>query len=254
MPDEARERVTWLGHATVLLELGGARLLTDPVLRPRVAHLRRHAAAAEDPGPLDAILISHLHRDHLDLRTLRRIDRRVPVVLPAGGARPLRRLRRQVREVRPGDSLRLGGAHVRVVRAVHDGRRHPFGTRVEPLGFVVEGERRVYFAGDTELFEGMAELAGGVDVALLPIWGWGRGLGPGHMDPEQAARALTLLRPEIAVPIHWGTFLPLGAVRRHGHLLTQPAREFAELAARIAPDVRVEILPPGASLPLDRAG
>jgi L-ascorbate metabolism protein UlaG (beta-lactamase superfamily) len=241
------ERLTWLGHATVLLELGGARLLTDPVLRSRLAHLRRHAAAPEDPGRLDAVLISHLHRDHLDLPSLRRIDPRVPIVMPAGGAGALRRLGRDVREVRPGDSLRLGGAEVEVVPAVHDGRRDPVGPSAHPVGFLVDG---VYFAGDTELFAGMAELAGSVDVALLPIWGWGRSLGPGHMDPEQAARALTLLRPRIAVPIHWGTFLPLGAHRRHRHLLTYPAREFVRLAAEIAPDVRVAVLPPGGALAL----
>jgi L-ascorbate metabolism protein UlaG (beta-lactamase superfamily) len=244
------DRVTWLGHATVLLEVGGARLLTDPVLRSRLAHLRRHAPPARDPGPLDGILISHLHRDHLDVRTLRRLHPGAPVVVPAGGSAPVRRLGRPVREVRPGETLTLGGADVRVVPAAHDGRRHPLGPHVQPVGFVVE---RVYFAGDTELFGGMAELAGSVDVALLPIWGWGHTLGPGHMDPEQAARALTLLRPRIAIPIHWGTFLPLGAVRRHGHLLTSPARRFVELAAQIAPDVRVEVLPPGGSLELSRA-
>jgi L-ascorbate metabolism protein UlaG (beta-lactamase superfamily) len=240
-------QLTWLGHATVLLELGGARLLTDPVLRSRVAHLRRHAGVPADPGPLDGVLISHLHRDHLDLPTLRRVDPSVPIVMPAGGAGGLRRAGRDVREVRPGDSLRLGGARMQVVPAAHDGRRDPLGPSAQPVGFVVDG---VYFAGDTELFAGMAELAGSVDVALLPIWGWGRSIGPGHMNPEQAARALALLRPRIAVPIHWGTFLPLGAHRRHRHLLTHPAREFVQLAAEIAPEVRVEVLPPGGSLAL----
>jgi L-ascorbate metabolism protein UlaG (beta-lactamase superfamily) len=245
------ERVTWLGHATVLLELAGARLLTDPLLRPRVVHLRRLVPAAEDPGHVDAVLISHLHHDHLDVPSLRRVDPAAPVLVPAGGTAPLRRLRRELREVRPGDCVRIGDARVEVVPAVHDGRRAPFGPPVEPVGFLMEGRRSVYFAGDTALFEEMASLAGRVDVALLPIWGWGRDLGPGHMDPDDAARALTLLRPRIAVPIHWGTFLPVGAERRHGHLLTTPAREFADRAARVAPEVRVEVLPPGGSLSLD---
>jgi L-ascorbate metabolism protein UlaG (beta-lactamase superfamily) len=244
------ERITWLGHATVLLEVGDARLLTDPVLRSRVAHLQRHAARPEDPGPLHGILISHLHRDHLDVPTLRRLDPTAPVVLPAGGSPALRLLRRDIREVRPGDTLQLGGAVVRVVPAVHDGRRHPLARPIESVGYVVAGRHRVYFAGDTELFEGMAQLAGSVDIALVPIWGWGRMLGPGHMDPEQAAQAVALLRPAIAVPIHWGTFLPLRAHRTHAHLLVEPVREFVRRAAEVAPDVRVEVLAPGESLTL----
>jgi L-ascorbate metabolism protein UlaG (beta-lactamase superfamily) len=246
----AADQITWLGHATVLLELGGARLLTDPVLRARVMHLRRHSRRPEDPGPLDGILISHLHRDHLDVPTLRRLDRTAPLVVPAGSSGSLRLLRRRICEVRPGDTVQLGGAVVRVVPAVHDGRRHPMARQIESVGYVIDATRGVYFAGDTALFDGMAEFAGSVDVALVPIWGWGRMLGPGHMDPEQAARALTLLRPAIAVPIHWGTFLPARAHRTHGHLLVEPVREFVRHAAELAPDVRVEVLAPGESLTL----
>ena len=73
----------------------------------------------------------------------------------------------------------------------------------------------------------MESLRGEVDVALVPIWGWGTGLGPGHMDPEEAAQAVALVRPRIAVPIHWGTFLPIGMGRRHGHLLHDPPAAFA---------------------------
>ena len=84
----------------------------------------------------------------------------------------------------------------------------------------------------------------------MPIWGWGTRLGPGHMDPEQAARAIALLRPAIAVPIHWGTFLPWRADRTHAQLLVEPARAFAEHAARLAPGVRVQVPAPGEWLAL----
>src|SRR3954469_21378796 len=80
------DRLTWLGHATVLLELGGARILTDPVLRPRVAHLRREVPVPGDVGRLDAILVSHGHHDHLDLPTLRRLDPSAPVLAPPDAA------------------------------------------------------------------------------------------------------------------------------------------------------------------------
>ena len=121
------------------------------------------------------------------------------------------------------------------------------------VGYVVEGPRRVYWAGDTALFDGMRDLAEDLDVALLPIWGWGPTLGPGHLDPERAARALAMLRPRFAVPVHWGTLAPLGAKRVWPWLFERPAREFVEWAQRLAPEVEVRVLKPGQSLRLDEA-
>lgn len=233
----------------MLIELAGARLLTDPVLGSRVAHLRRHARDPGTPSRLDAVLLSHQHRDHLDIPSLRRLDAGAPILVPAGAGRTLRRLGRTAVELTPGDERAVGAVRVRAVPAVHDGRRVPFGPPVAALGFVVEGRRRIYFAGDTEPFDAMAGLAP-VDVALLPIWGWGPKLGPGHMDPAEAAAATALLRPAVAVPIHWGTFLPAGLARRHGRLLSAPPQAFAARVAELAPATRVEILQPGGSLPL----
>jgi L-ascorbate metabolism protein UlaG (beta-lactamase superfamily) len=246
------ERLSWLGHATVLVETGGARLLTDPVLRSRVAHLRRHHRAPAAPAHLDAVLISHLHHDHLDLASVRALAHDVPLVVPAGAARTraVRSLRRDVRELAAGDALEVGGVGVRAVPAVHDDRRLPLGTRARAVGFVIEGASTVYFAGDTELFDGMAGIADGLDVALLPVAGWGPRLGPGHMGPDEAARAAALLEPAIAIPIHWGTFLPFGRARRLGHLLRDPGREFAARAAERAPGVRVVVLAPGEEVQL----
>jgi L-ascorbate metabolism protein UlaG (beta-lactamase superfamily) len=244
------DRLTWLGHATVRLELSGTRLLTDPLLRPRVAHLRRHAGEPAPPGPLHAVLISHLHRDHLDLPSLRALDPAALVVVPRGGSGPLRRSGRELVELAVGEELPVGDVSVLAVPAVHDGRRSPLGGEADTVGYVVSaGGRRVYFAGDTERFDGMAEL-GRLDVALLPIWGWGPTLGPGHMDPEQAAEAAALLRPCVAVPIHWGTYLPVGLHRRHAALLHTPPQTFAARCAALAPDVEVRVLEPGGSLEL----
>jgi L-ascorbate metabolism protein UlaG (beta-lactamase superfamily) len=97
----------------------------------------------------------------------------------------------------------------------------------------------------------MADLASPTDVALLPIWGWGPSLGPGHLDPRSAAEALTLIRPKIAVPIHWGTYSPLtSALRSPPAYLSAPAEAFARAAAELAPDVAVQILRVGGTLPL----
>jgi L-ascorbate metabolism protein UlaG (beta-lactamase superfamily) len=119
------------------------------------------------------------------------------------------------------------------------------------LGYSVTGQKRIYFTGDTALFPDMAEIAARPDVALLPIWGWGPSLGPGHLDPQRAAEALALIRPKIAVPIHWGTYYVPGFVRRRPHSLIAPARAFVQAASTNAPEVKVRILPVGGALPLD---
>ena len=238
-------RVTWLGHSTVLLETGGGtRLLTDPLLRARVGPLVRHAALPPHPGPVDAVLLSHLHHDHLDRPSLRTVD--APVIGPPGTslAAP-----GDVVELPPGGSHSVGDAVVRAVEAVHDGRRWPHLRRRDDdaIGFVVEaGGRRVYFAGDTEVFPGMADL-GPLDLALVPIWGWGPSVGVGHMDPGEAVEALTLLRPAVVVPIHFGTYLRFGLGTE---LLTDPLEAFVARAAERLPAIRLEVLEPGGAVDL----
>lgn len=242
-----RATITWLGHASVLVELDGARLLTDPVLRRRIVHLTRRSADPIHPGELDAVLVSHLHHDHLDRPSLRRLATpRTTAVLPQGAARLLDGMGYgAIEEVRTGDTLSFGAAEVRVVPAWHDGRRRP-GPRpleLETLGFLI-GD--IWFAGDTDLNDSMRALHGEVDVALIPIWGWGPSLGPGHLDPEGAARAVALVGPRVAIPIHWGTFLPIGL--RRPDLLREPPLAFARYVAELAPGTRVVTLTPGESL------
>jgi L-ascorbate metabolism protein UlaG (beta-lactamase superfamily) len=240
--------VRYLGHGTVLIELNGARLVTDPLLRRRVGHLLR-ATGVDPPGELDAVLISHAHRDHLDLPSLERIDPTVPVVLPRGLARLLKG-RANVVEVDVGEELVFGEVTVRATEAVHGGNR-PGGRASGPaLGYAITGSRRMYFAGDTDLFEGMEGLVPDLDLALIPIWGWGPSLGRGlHLDPARAAEAIRLLRPRIAVPIHWGTYRPLhrGA---GAWFLREPAEAFVREASARAPDVEVRVLQPGEQLEL----
>jgi L-ascorbate metabolism protein UlaG (beta-lactamase superfamily) len=244
--------ITWIGHSTVLLELDGVRLITDPILRRRVVHLRRAATAAHhgESGALDAVLVSHLHYDHLDIASLRRLGRRTRVLVPSGGGVMLRRRGfSAVTEVGVGDELRIGGAAIRATPAEHNGQRTPFSNDAPALGYLVSGSQRVYFAGDTDLFDGMRALAPQLDVALLPVAGWGSRLPPGHLDPVRAAQALVLLRPRIAVPIHWGTYRRIG-LGREPEQLRAPAQRFAELAAELAPAVDVRVLPVGGRLEL----
>jgi L-ascorbate metabolism protein UlaG (beta-lactamase superfamily) len=244
-------RLTYIGHATVLVEQAGVRLLTDPLLHSGIGHMRRRVPLPEleQLRDLDAVLISHPHADHLDVKSLRMLEHPGTVVAPRDCAGLLRRAgMRDVVGLTPGDRWDVGGIAIEAVRADHDGRRHPFGRELGAVGFIVEGPTRVYFAGDTDLFDDMEQLAGRVDVALLPIWGWGPRLPAGHLNPETAARAVALIGPAIAVPIHWGTMRSVGAkgaADPHG-----PARAFADAVAAAAPDTEVRILAPGDAMAL----
>lgn len=242
-------RITWVGHSTVLIDLDGVRLLTDPVLRAGVLHLRRTAPVDWDALPdLDAALVSHAHYDHLDLPSLRRLGRSLPLVVPRGVARLLRRSGfEHIVELESGDETRVGTVTIRATPAKHGARRGLFGVKAAPLGFRVSGAASVYFAGDTDIFAGMSSLGPGLDVALLPVAGWGPRLPRGHLNPARAAEALRLLRPRMAVPIHWGTYRRIGLSRERG-ALREPAESFARLAAEVAPDVDVRVVPVGGAL------
>lgn len=241
------ERVTFLGHATNVIETGGTRILTDPVLRRGVWHLRRYAPPVPESAyaGVDATLISHGHADHLDPASLRRVGRTVPLIVPRGlGGMLRRRGFRDVTEADVGDRIELGNVTVRATPAVHDGRRVPLGPHVPALGYLIEGGSRVYYAGDTDLFAGMRELQRDLDLALLPVAGWGKKVGPGHLDPERAVRAAAMLKPRIVVPIHWGT---LSAARMRPADPGALAREFEARMAAQLPQVEVRTLSPGES-------
>ncbi|MEE1753946.1 MBL fold metallo-hydrolase [Streptomyces sp. SP18CS02] len=247
--------ITWWGHATCTVEDSGVRVLTDPLFARRLAHLRRRRGALPPPAAAraDAVLISHLHSDHLHLPSLAGLAPGTRLIVPRGALRAVPGLRRltglRITEVGPGDEVKVRQVVVRAVPALHDGRRLPVGPHRSPaLGYVITGAARTYFAGDTGLFDGMADAVGEVEVALLPVGGWGPFLGHGHLDAGRAAQALTALAPRAAVPVHYGTYWPIGLDGVRPHEFHAPGDEFVRQAARVAPDVAVHRLAHGESV------
>lgn len=244
--------VTWWGHASATVEIGGARVAVDPLLSDRLFHLRRYAPSPSGAAyDVDMVVVSHLHHDHLHLPSLRRVPRDVPILVPRGGEGLLRSLDHgRVRPVAPGEVVEVAGVTIRVLPATHDGGRGPH-TRISgpPLGFRVDaGPRSFWFPGDTELREDMYEV-GHVDLALIPIGGWGPTLEDGHMDPVAGAAAVARVGADVAVPVHWGTFWPLGlrqvARANHQRLFVTPGDRFVAALDDAAPGTTATLARPG---------
>ena len=268
MADHSRARgglaVTWVGHSTVLIELDGMRLLTDPVVHARVGPLRRLAEPVEPAmlAGVDAVLLSHLHADHSHVRSLRTLGRTTRILAPRGSGRWLMRHGfPNVQELATGEESAVGPLRVLAMRAAHNAHRWhlgerrvwPLGVSAEPIGYVVRGSYSCYFAGDTDLFAEMATLAGSIDVALLPVSGWGTRVGTGHLDPARAATAAALISPRVVIPIHWGT-LALARPAPRPPDPAGPPRAFAARVAKRAPGVEVRVLRPGERTELDGDG
>ena len=244
-------RVDYVGHASVRIEVDGVRFLTDPVLRPRVAHLRRISPAAHPDvlEGIDVVLISHAHMDHLDVRSLRRMPGSPRVICPGPACRPVARAGLEATSVDAGEAVSERSVRIEVVAADHDGRRWPLLSSGDSVGFVLRGSSgTVYFAGDTGLFDAMSAIES-IDLALLPVAGWGPKLGAGHIGPRDAARVAAMIGPRVAVPIHWGTYRRM--LMRVREPDDAPARAFVAELAELAPSVRGVVLEPGEGMDLD---
>ena len=257
--------MTYVGHGTVLIEMDGVRILTDPSLRRWTGALRRYGPLP-DPATarhIDAVLISHLHLDHLDPSSLKMISKSAVVIGPPLVGRTIHKVGfKTVIETRRETVLHVGDVDVVAVHAAHTRRRWVLSPPTEPLGFLIQGSATIYFAGDTALFDGMEDLHDRIDVALLPIETWGVRPPEGrHLSPRTATKALSLLKPRLAIPIHWGTlYLPGSAYagKQATYAWFQKTRKrpeaFVAMAAEAAPEVDVRLLDPGESLIVEPAG
>lgn len=212
--------MTWAGHASWIVRIGGLTVLTDPVWSRRIlgtpARITPVGVRWEALPPVDAVLISHNHYDHLDAPTLRRLPRDTPLLVPAGLGRWCRRRRFTcVTELDWWESAELGGVRFDFVPSHHWSKRTLLDTCRSLWGGWVLGDargRRLYFAGDTgygHWFKEIGRRYPGLDLAMLPIgayeprW-W---LSDVHTDPEEAVQAYEDLGARAMAPMHWATFL-----------------------------------------------
>lgn len=245
--------IAWLGHSTLVLDLEGVRLLTDPLLRPHAGLLRRIAPRprADQWRGAEGVLVSHLHHDHAELRSLRMLPD-VPLLASAPVAAWL--TGRGLRGVALGERwtpLGSSGVEVRLVRAVHHHRPMPHRPNAAHGHLLRSPSATLWVAGDTSLYPemtGLEGLAGGrIDVAFVPVWGWGPRLSRGHMTPREAAVACARSGARRAVPVHWGTLHPPLVARFGRDWLERPGEEFAEALGRVAPGCEPVVLDPGES-------
>jgi L-ascorbate metabolism protein UlaG (beta-lactamase superfamily) len=247
---DAELSATFLGHSTVSLRMDGTTVLTDPVLSRSVAAIVRRVGpeiAAETLDHPEVVVVSHAHYDHLDVPTLRRLRSGYTVVVPRGVGRYVRAVGAgTVIELAAGESTTCEGVEIVAVYADHDGRRHKLAPEADAVGYLIRSDSTtVYHAGDTALFAAMADLSSEpVDLALMPVWGWGPRLGPGHLDPEQAAEATALIEPRWAIPVHWGALWSKVVPRDH-HRRTAPPVEYVDAVRRTAPKTQVAMLAVG---------
>ena len=209
--------LAWLGHASFLLRLGGRTVAVDPVLSQRIlgAGQRFTPPGLDRLPPLDLLLISHNHYDHLDAPTVRTLDRATPVMAPSGLGRWFRcRGFTAITELDWWESVRVGALEVTFVPAHHWSRRGVFDHCATLWGgwvLTVPGGPRVYHAGDSAYGPFFAEIGSrypGIDAAMLPVGAYAPRwfMQNMHMDPDEAVRATCDVGARVLVPMHWGTF------------------------------------------------
>jgi L-ascorbate metabolism protein UlaG (beta-lactamase superfamily) len=226
----------WLGHATVLLRIGGRWLLTDPALERRIGlgrglaklgprRLVEPALRPRELPRLDALLLSHAHMDHTDLGTLRRLDADVPVVVQPGNADLVRRFM-SVEELPWGRTTRVAGLEVESIEVRHWGARMITDRHRGYGGYLIRRDgHTVLFAGDTAYTDRFAALRdrGPIDLAILPIGAYDPWIA-NHASPEEAWRMFQALGATYVLPIHHSTF------RLSREPLDEPVRRFRAAA------------------------
>ncbi|TAK76796.1 MAG: MBL fold metallo-hydrolase, partial [Dehalococcoidia bacterium] len=155
-----------------------------------------------------------------------------------------------VEELAAGQALDVAGTRLEATAANHSGFRPPFGPSAQANGYLIGCAPTLYFAGDTGMFPGLADLRGGVDIALLPVGGWGPTLRGGHLDADAATEAAAIVMPRVVLPIHWGTYWPIGVPL--GRRFSEPGPRFVEAVSRLTPEVDARLWAVGGRESLDQ--
>jgi L-ascorbate metabolism protein UlaG (beta-lactamase superfamily) len=262
-----RLRVTYVGHATLLLEMAGVRILTDPNFDPRLARFLPRVSppgiALEELPRLDAILLTQAHADHLSFASLAALASDVPLFAPPVVARWLaRRGYTNAEPIAPDESVRVAGVEITAGAARHMGARYAVDRwrSAANMYLMSTPDSTCFFAGDTALsadgrriVEERLRSSGrrSLDVALLPIghapWWKRAAFRRGHLTPGDALTLFESLGARYFIPYHWGTFR---------HVTSGPYQAIRELRADLERHHRrsdVKILEPGSSFELDGA-
>lgn len=257
---EGEDGVTFIGHSSFLIELGGVRALVDPVFARNLVVLRRQRLPGLDWRSLpaiDVVLLTHAHMDHLNVGSLRRVIRRTrritgrtpEVVVPTGVEDLVRRLGfARVHAMAWWEERQVAGLSVTMTPAKHWGARMFRDTHRGFGGYVLRaGGRSVYHSGDTAYFDGFREIGRRLspEVALLPIGAYyPDSYRAVHTSPEEAVRAFRELGAAVMVPMHYGTF------RLGREPMEEPPVRLRAEAARLGILDRVRILPEGERMPV----
>lgn len=251
------DSITLVNHSTVLIQIGGINILTNPIYSWTVSYLfprlQRPGIAFDNLPAIDLVLVSHSDYDHLNMKTLRRLSRRKQstIIFPNG----LRSYGekagfQEVVELKPWEEFERGSLCITSVPAKHVSKRKPGDSSAAACcGFAVQADdRTIYFAGDTAYADFFTQIGSrfAVDVALLPIGAykpekWFKNL---HLHPDTALQAFRDLRAHHLVPIHWGTFWI------SDEPMAEPPRMLLAAAERAGLQEKVHILTNGQSLQL----
>jgi L-ascorbate metabolism protein UlaG (beta-lactamase superfamily) len=259
-------RITYIGHATLLLELSGATILTDPNFDPKLGRILPRVSppgiALDRLPELDAILLTHAHADHLSFDSLERLPKNIPLLAPPVVAKWLRRLgHAHAVDLAPEENARVAGVTIHAASATHRGNRYGYDRwRSDANMYLVDDEKRdtLFFAGDTALVGDTHHMVERVlwknerelDLALLPIgyapW-WKPGFRKGHLTHDDALTLFERLRARVFVPYHWGTFRHVTSTAHDAIRRLRTRLESHHLSAA------VRIIEPGESLDVNAA-
>lgn len=239
--------ITYIGHATVLIDTGSCKFITDPLLVKRIARIgpKRKVPLQVKSGSLEDIdftTISHGHFDHLDLRSLKMIDQDVPVVCHPTLERIVRKTKHKPRPLNRWESTEINGLKITAVPAFHFSARPPFHFSKDYQGYIIEAEKVLYHAGDGGMNNHFNEIGKrfDIDITFLPIGGYNpSSYRKYHLNPEDALDALVMMNASLLIPIHWGTFI----LSREP--IDEPPKRLLDYAEKKGLQHRVKVLQPG---------